>query len=89
MQNWVALNMHRSLLIDGFFLFHRRCLRTGMYVKETTFNRFTCSKIAVLLNCSFGEVPFFADLCSNKGFLLAKSPFFCLSQQKEKRSRRT
>ena len=31
----------------------------------------------------------FADLCENKGFSLAENPFFCLSQQKIKRSKIT
>ena len=30
----------------------------------------------------------FADLHRNKGFLLAKSPFFCSSQQKKKKTAR-
>ena len=43
---------------------------------KQTFSRFTCSKIAVLFTGSFQAALFsFADLCRNKSFLLAESPF--------------
>ena len=57
-----------------------------------TISQFTCPKKTVLFTGSFQAALFsFADdLLSSKGFHLAESRFFCLSQQKKKnRSKRT
>ena len=48
------------------------------------FSRCTCPEIAVPFRSSF-QAFFFADLRRNKGFELAESLFFCLSQQKKAR----
>ena len=61
---------------DAFFLFHRRCVRAGMYEKKP--------RVAGLhvLNYRFFQtalldrfVFFFANLRRYKGFYLAESPF--------------
>ena len=50
------------------------------------FSRFTCPEKAVLLTSSFQAVIFLADLSRKKGFQSVKSPYFCVGQQKKKRT---
>ena len=53
MQNWVMLNVLRTLQGMLFFSFLQALLARWSVSKETRFSQLTCPEIAFILNCIF------------------------------------